>query len=368
MGVDRSMGTKLAKPFQQREEIGLNKVKTVGLSAVTGLVLAVAAAPAAVADSGDTLASVKARGELLCGVHPARHGFAAPDSQGKWSGFEVDFCHALSAAIFGDANKVRFVALSSQQRFPAIQSGEVDVLARNVSATLGRDTALGLNFAPPVFYTGTGFLVREADGIAKIEDLDGATICMAPGSTTERNVAQIFAARGMSYTPVVIENNKQLVDAYVTGRCDALTKDKAALPGVRAFDTQDPSAHVMLPGIYSKEPLAMAVRQGDDQWYDLVKWVTYATFNAEELGVTQANVDEMKSSEDPDIQTLLGVIGDNGTKLGVDNAWAYNVVKQVGNYEDIYMRHFGPDTPVALERDQNTLWTKGGLLYGFPMQ
>ncbi|WP_339375347.1 amino acid ABC transporter substrate-binding protein [Paracoccus yeei] len=357
------MGTKLAKPFQQREEIGLNKVKTVGLSAVTGLVLAVA-----VAGSGDTLASVKARGELLCGVHPARHGFAAPDSQGKWSGFEVDFCHALSAAIFGDANKVRFVALSSQQRFPAIQSGEVDVLARNVSATLGRDTALGLNFAPPVFYTGTGFLVREADGIAKIEDLDGATICMAPGSTTERNVAQIFAARGMSYTPVVIENNKQLVDAYVTGRCDALTKDKAALPGVRAFDTQDPSAHVMLPGIYSKEPLAMAVRQGDDQWYDLVKWVTYATFNAEELGVTQANVDEMKSSEDPDIQTLLGVIGDNGTKLGVDNAWAYNVVKQVGNYEDIYMRHFGPDTPVALERDQNTLWTEGGLLYGFPMQ
>jgi len=341
-------------------------MKAVGFAAIAGLTLA--AAGMAQAETGATLAAVKARGEMLCGVHPARHGFAAPDSRGEWSGFEVDFCRALAAAIFGDATKVRFVALSSQQRFPAIQSGEVDVLARNVTATLGRDTALGLNFAPPIFYTGTGFLVRAADGITKVEDLDGATICMAPGSTTERNVAQIFAARGLTYTPVVIENNKQLVDAYVTGRCDALTKDKAALPGVRAFDTENPADHILLPGIFSKEPLAMAVRQGDDQWYDLVKWVTYATFNAEEMGVSQANVDEMKSSQDLDIQTLLGVIGDNGTKLGVDNAWAYNVVKQVGNYKDIYMRHFGPDSPVALDRDYNQLWTEGGLLYGFPMQ
>ncbi|WP_151719755.1 amino acid ABC transporter substrate-binding protein [Gemmobacter serpentinus] len=344
------------------------KTKVAGLSAVAGLMLGVAVGSVAQAGAGDTLAAVKARGELLCGVHPARHGFAAPDSQGKWSGFEVDFCRAIAAAVFGDASKVRFVALSSQQRFPAIQSGEVDVLARNVTATLSRDTALGLNFAPPIFYTGTGFLVRKADGIAKVSDLDGAVICMAPGSTTERNVAQIFAAAGMTYTPVVIENNKQLVDAYVTGRCDALTKDKAALPGVAAFDTENPADHMLLPGIYSKEPLAMAVRQGDDPWYDLVKWVTYATFNAEELGVTQANVDEMKASADPDIQALLGVIGDNGTKLGVDNAWVYNIVKQVGNYEDIYMRHFGPETPVALDRDQNTLWSEGGLLYGFPMQ
>nr|WP_186388652.1 amino acid ABC transporter substrate-binding protein [Stappia sp. TSB10P1A] len=344
------------------------KTKVVGLSIMASLMLGVAGAPMARAGSGDTLAAVKARGEVLCGVHPARHGFAAPDSLGKWSGFEVDFCHAIAAAVFGDASKVRFVALSSQQRFPAIQSGEVDVLARNVTATLSRDTALGLNFAPPVFYTGTGFLVRKDDGIAKIEDLDGAAICMAPGSTTERNVAQIFAARGLTYTPVVIENNKQLVDAYVTGRCDALTKDKAALPGVRAFDTEDPSAHIMLPGIYSKEPLAMAVRQGDDNWYDLVKWVTYATFNAEELGVSQDNVDEMKNSEDPDVQALLGVIGDNGAKLGVDNGWVYAIVKQVGNYKDIYMRHFGPYSPVALDRDQNALWTEGGLLYGFPMQ
>ncbi|WP_233470088.1 amino acid ABC transporter substrate-binding protein [Neorhizobium petrolearium] len=338
------------------------------LSSLVGVVIGALIAHGAQANSGDTLAAVKARGEVLCGVHPARHGFASPDSQGKWSGFEVDFCHAVAAAIFGDATKVRFVALSSQQRFPAIQSGEVDVLARNVTATLGRDTALGLNFAPPIFYTGTGFLVRKDDGIAKVEDLNGAAICMAPGSTTERNVAQIFAARSMTYTPVVIENNKQLVDAYVTGRCDALTKDKAALPGVRAFDTEDPSAHVLLPGIYSKEPLAMAVRQGDDQWYDLIKWVTYATFDAEEMDVSQANVDEKKSSKDPDVQTLLGVIGDNGAKLGVDNAWAYNIIKQVGNYKDIYMRHFGPESPIALDRDKNTLWIQGGLLYGLPMQ
>lgn len=346
----------------------MTKSKVAGVGAVAVLVAGMMGALPAWAGSGDTLAAVKARGEVLCGVHPARHGFAAPDSQGKWEGFEVDFCRAIAAAVFGDAAKVRFVALSSQQRFPAIQSGEVDVLARNVTATLGRDTALGLNFAPPIFYTGTGFLVRKADGISDISQLDGAAICMAPGSTTERNVAQIFAARNMTYTPVVIENNKQLVDAYVTGRCDALTKDKAALPGVRAFDTEAPEDHVILPGIYSKEPLAMAVRQGDDQWYDLVKWVTYATFNAEELGVSQANVEEMMGSTDPDIQTLLGVIGDNGAKLGVSNDWVHAIVAQVGNYKDIYVRHFGPDSPVALDRDQNALWSEGGLLYGFPMQ
>jgi general L-amino acid transport system substrate-binding protein len=320
------------------------------------------------AANGDTLNQIKQRGEILCGVHPARHGFAAPDSKGTWSGFEVDYCHALAAAVFGDAAKVRFVALSSQQRFPAIQSGEVDVLARNVTATLTRDTALGLNFTPPIFYTGTGFLVRKDAGVNKVEDLDGATVCMAPGSTTERNVAQIFASRKLKYTPVVIENNKQLVDAYVTGRCDVLTKDKAALPGVRAFDTTDPDAHMLLPGIYSKEPLAMAVRQGDDQWYDIVKWVVYATFNAEELGVTQTNVDEMQKSEDPDIQSLLGVIGDYGEKLGLDGKWAYNVVKQVGNYADMYDRHFGPNSPIALDRDLNRLWSDGGILYGFPIQ
>jgi general L-amino acid transport system substrate-binding protein len=349
-----------------------NKLKTITTtikSALTAAVLAAASlsAPNALGAQGDTLAQVLERGELLCGVHPARQGYDAPDSKGVYSGFEVDFCKALSAAIFGDSEKVRFVTLSSQQRFPALQAGEVDVLARNVTASLGRDTALGFNFAPPIFYTGTGFLVHADSGVENIEDLNGATICMAPGSTTERNVAQIFAARGMTYTPVVIENNKQLVDAYLTRRCDALTKDKAALPGVRSYDAAVPEEHILLPGIFSKEPLAMAVRQGDDQWYDLVKWMTFATFNAEELGVNQSNVDEMLNSEDPDIQVLLGVIGDNGPKLGVDQKWSYNIIKQVGNYADIYNRHFGPDTEMELPRDLNNLWNAGGILYGQPM-
>ncbi|HTN63175.1 MAG TPA: amino acid ABC transporter substrate-binding protein [Devosia sp.] len=347
----------------------MKTITTTIKSALTAAVLAAASlsAPNVLAAQGDTLAQVLERGELLCGVHPARHGFAAPDSKGVYSGFEVDFCKALSAAIFGDSEKVRFVTLSSQQRFPALQAGEVDVLARNVTASLGRDTALGFNFAPPIFYTGTGFLVHADSGVENIEDLNGATICMAPGSTTERNVAQIFAARGMTYTPVVIENNKQLVDAYLTRRCDALTKDKAALPGVRSYDAAVPEEHILLPGIFSKEPLAMAVRQGDDQWYDLVKWMTFATFNAEELGVNQSNVDEMLNSEDPDIQVLLGVIGDNGPKLGVDQKWSYNIIKQVGNYADIYNRHFGPDTEMELPRDLNNLWNAGGILYGQPM-
>jgi general L-amino acid transport system substrate-binding protein len=325
-------------------------------------------ATAGVAASGDTLTAVKARGELLCGVHPSRPGFAAPDDKGNWTGFEADYCRAIATVVFGDAKKVRFVALSSQQRFPGIQSGEVDVLARNVSATMGRDVSLGLNFTPPIFYTGTGFLVHADSGVEKLEDLNGATICMAPGSTTEQNIAALFAARGLTYTPIVIEDNKQLVANYVERRCDALAKDKAALPGVRAIDTANPKDHKLLPGIYSKEPLAMAVRQGDDQWYDLVKWTVYATFNGEEMGVSQANVDEKLKSPDPDVQIMLGVTGDLGEKLGVSKDWAYQIIKQVGNYKDIYMRHFGPGSPIELDRDLNRQWTDGGILYGFPIK
>ncbi|MEE3652534.1 MULTISPECIES: amino acid ABC transporter substrate-binding protein [unclassified Brenneria] len=315
---------------------------------------------------GETLKKIKARGELVCGVHPARHGFSSIDSKGQWTGLDIDYCRALAAAIFGDAGKVRFSALSTAQRFPAIQSGEVDVLSRNITASLSRDSSLGLNFAPPTFYTGTGFMVRADAGVKKIEDLDGATICITPGSSTEHNVAQIFASRNLRYTPVVIENNKEYVAAYLSGRCDVLARDKVALPGVRAFDAENAADHVILPSIYSKEPLAMAVRQGDDQWYDIVKWVVYTTFNAEEMDITQQNVDSKLQSIDPDVQALLGLTGDYGQKLGLDNKWAYNIVKQVGNYGDIYNRYFGPDTPAPLDRDLNNLWNKGGLLYGLP--
>lgn len=318
--------------------------------------------------NGDTLKKIIARGEVVCGVHPARHGFAAIDNKSQWQGLDVDFCRALAAAVFGDASKVRFTPLSTAQRFPAIQSGEVDVLSRNITSSLTRDVSLGLNFAPPNFYTGTGFMVRANSGVKKVEDLDGATVCITPGSSTEQNVAQIFASRHMQYTPVVIENNKEYVAAYLAGRCDVLARDKVALSGVKNFDADNPDDHIILPGIYSKEPLAMAVRRGDDQWFDIVKWVVYATFNAEELNVNQNNVDEQLKSADPDIQGLLGVNGDYGQKLGLDNKWVYNIVKQVGNYGDIYNRHFGPQTSEPLDRDLNNLWTHGGLLYGLPIR
>ncbi|WLI77348.1 amino acid ABC transporter substrate-binding protein [Kosakonia sp. H02] len=318
--------------------------------------------------SGDTLKKIKARGELVCGVHPARHGFAAINSKGQWEGLDVDFCRALAAAVFGDASKVRFTPLSTAQRFPAIQSGEVDVLSRNITASLTRDVSLGLNFAPPNFYTGTGFMVRANSGVKKVEDLDGATVCITPGSSTEQNVAQIFASRNMHYTPVVIENNKEYVAAYLAGRCDVIARDKVALPGIKTFDAEKPEDHIILPGIYSKEPLAMAVRKGDDQWYDIVKWVVYATFNAEEMNVNQSNVDQQVKSADPDVQGLLGVTGGFGQKLGLDDKWVYNIVKQVGNYGDIYNRHFGPQSAEPLDRDLNNQWNKGGLLYGLPIR
>ncbi|SLM64981.1 MULTISPECIES: amino acid ABC transporter substrate-binding protein [Dickeya] len=327
-----------------------------------------AAASTSTNANGETLKKIKARGELICGVHPSRHGFSAIDSKGQWSGLDIDYCRALAAAIFGDAGKVRFAALSTAQRFPAIQSGEVDVLSRNVTAALSRETSLGLRFAPPTFYTGTGFMVRANAGVKKLEDMNGATVCITPGSSTEQNVAQLFAAHHLRYTPVVIENNKEFVAAYLSGRCDVLARDKVALPGVRMFDAEKPTDHIILPGIYSKEPLAMAVRKGDDQWYDIVKWVVYATFNAEELDISQKNVDSKLTSSDAEVQALLGVNGDYGQSLGLDNKWAYNIVKQVGNYGDIYNRHFGPETPTPLERDLNNLWTNGGLLYSLPMR
>jgi len=332
-----------------------------------GSMMMPAQAENAPAMNGETLKKIKARGELVCGVHPARHGFAAIDSKGKWQGLDVDFCRALAAAVLGDASKVRFTPLSTAQRFLAVQSGEVDVLSRNTTATLTNDVALGLSFAPPNFYTGTGFMVRANSGVKKIEDLDGATVCVTP-SSTERNVAQIFGSRNLHYTPVVIENNKEYVAAYLAGRCDVIARDKVALPGILAFDTDKPQDHFILPGMYSKEPLAMAVRKGDNQWYDIVKWVVYATFNAEEMNVNQSNVDAELKSKDSDVQSLLGINGDFGQKLGLDNKWAYNIVKQVGNYGDIYNRHFGPKSDEPLDRDLNNLWTKGGLLYGLPIR
>jgi len=336
------------------------------MAVVVGSV-ALSGATSAWAADGPTLKAVKDRGEVLCGVHQGRYGFAIADSRGKWKGLDVDYCKAVAAAVLGDASKVKYLPMGSVQRFPALQSGEIDMLSRTTTITLTRDSALGLNFGPPTFYTGTGFMVRKAIGATKIEDLNGAAVCVFPGSTTEKNIAALFAAKGMEYTPVVIESSKQLVGAYMSGRCDVLAMDQAGLPGHKQFDADNPDDHVILPGVFSKEPLGIGVRAGDDQWFDIIKWVTHVTFNAEEWGVSSDNVDQMKAeSKDINVQRLLGVKGDLGKKLGLNNDWAYNVIKQVGNYGEIYDRNWGP--PLNLARGVNELWTNGGLMYGFPMK
>jgi general L-amino acid transport system substrate-binding protein len=339
-------------------------IKSLAVLAVAGTA-AFTAAPA-VADDGPTLKAVKERGEVLCGVHQGRYGFAIADSQGKWKGLDVDFCRAVAAAVLGDSEKVKYMPLGSVQRFPALQSGEVDMLSRTTTITLTRDSALGLNFGPPTFYTGTGFMVRKSIGATKVDDLAGAAVCVFPGSTTEKNIAALFASKKMDYKPVVIESSKQLVGAYMSGRCDVLAMDQAGLPGHQQFDASNPADHMIIPGVYSKEPLGVGVRAGDDQWFDIIKWVTHVTFNAEEWGISSKNVDKMKASNDINIQRLLGVKGDLGAKLGLDKEWAYRVVKQVGNYGEIYDSNWGP--PLNLERGINELWTKGGLMYGFPMK
>lgn len=331
------------------------------------MAFATTATPAAAAD-GPTVKAIKERGEVICGVHQGRYGFAVADSKGKWVGLDVDFCRAAAAAVLGDSEKVKYVPLGSVQRFPALQSGEVDMLSRTTTVTLTRDVSLGFNFGPPTFYTGTGFMVRKDINVLKVDGLNGASVCVFPGSTTEKNISSLFKAKGMKFTPVVIENSKELVGAYMAGRCDVLSMDQAGLPGHQQFDAKNPKDHVILDGVFSKEPLAIGVRHGDDQWYDITKWVVYATFNAEEFGVNQDNVDKMLDSKDPNVQRLLGKSGDLGKKLGLDNEWAYRIVKQVGSYKDIYDRNFGDKSPLKLPRGLNSQWTDGGLLYGFPMK
>lgn len=323
-------------------------------------------ATAALAEDGPTLKAVKARGELICGVHQGRYGFAIADSKGKWKGLDVDFCRAVATAVLGDSEKVKYIPLGSVQRFPALQSGEVDMLSRTTTITLTRDSALGLNFGPPTFYTGTGFMVRKSIGVTTVDKMGGAAICVFPGSTTEKNIASLFKSKGMKFTPVVIESSKQLVGAYMSGRCDVLAMDQAGLPGHQQFDAKNPKEHLIIPGVYSKEPLGIGVRAGDDQWFDIIKWVTHATFNAEEWGVSSKNVDKMLKSNDPNVKRLLGESSDLGKKLGLDKKWAYRIIKQVGNYGEIYAANWGP--PLNLDRGINNLWTKGGLMYGFPMK
>ena len=323
------------------------------------------------ATAGTVLDAVKARGALVCGVGTGTAGFMLADSQGKWVGLDVDVCRAIASAIFGDAEKVKFVPLSSQQRFTALQSGEVDILSNNTTETLTRDTALGLDFTAVTYYDGQGFLVNKKLGVKSAKELNGATVCVAPGTTTELNLADYFRANKMTFKPVVIEKVDEVRAAFFSGRCDVYTNDSSSLYATRAANVPSPAKaedFIVLPEIISKEPLAPAVRHGDNQFADIVRWSQYAMIEAEEYGITSKNVDEMLKSENPSIKRILGVTPGMGKALGVDEKWVYNIVKQVGNYGESFDRNVGMGSPLKIERGLNNLWTKGGLQYAPPIR
>ncbi|MBM3483548.1 MAG: amino acid ABC transporter substrate-binding protein [Alphaproteobacteria bacterium] len=320
------------------------------------------------ARAGATLDAIKARGELICGVNTGLAGFSRPDDQGKWTGLDVDICRAIAAAIVGSADKVKFVPLNAQQRFPALQSGEVDVLSRNTTWTLTRDSSSGFNFAPPVYYDGQGFMVAKSLGVTSAKELGGATVCVQQGTTTELNLADYFRATGLSLKPLVFVELAEAEQAFFANRCDAYTTDASGLASTRAAKAGNPDDYVILPEIISKEPLGPAVRHGDDQFFDIVKWTIYALIEAEERGVTQGNLDEMRASQDPNIMRLLGTTPGMGEALGLDPEWAARAIKAVGNYGEVFERNVGMATPLKLDRGLNALWTKGGLMYAPPIR
>ena len=334
------------------------------LCVVVVLVTVMATAGMAVAG---TLADVKAKGFIQAGVNGDLFGFGKPDEKGVWRGLDVDTARAVAAAVFGDANKVKYTPLTAKTRFTALQSGEIDVLTRNCTQTLGRDTDLGLDFAQVNYYDGQGFLVPKKLGVTSAKQLDGATVCVLPGTTTEMNVADYFRANNMKMKAVVIESTAELAKAFFAGRCDVLTSDASQLAGTRAV-APDPKAYVILPEIISKEPLAPVVRHGDNQWKDVVNYAVLAMINAEEMGITSKNVDKMLKSKDPKVQRFLGVSAGNGKALGLDEKFAYNIIKQVGNYGEIFERNVGVNTPLGIERGLNALWTNGGLMYSPPFK
>ena len=335
------------------------------IAAVGALALTLAAAPV---QAGPTFDAVKAKGFIQCGVNTALAGFSAPDSAGRWTGIDVDVCRAMAAAVFGDASKVKFVPLSAQQRFPALQSGEVDVLSRNTTWTLTRDTANGFNFGPTVFYDGQGFMVPKKLGVKSAKELEGATICVQTGTTTELNLADYFRSQGMSFQPVVIEALDEASGAFFSGRCDVFTSDASQMASVRASNAPKPEDYIILPELISKEPLTPAVRHGDDQWFDILKWTVFATLEAEERGVSSKNVDEFLASKDPGVQRLLGVSPGMGAALGLSEKWAYEIIKQVGNYGEIFDRNVGAGSALRLSRGLNALWSKGGVMYAPPIR
>ncbi len=333
----------------------------------TAVTFATVVAFATQAACAQTLNAVKNRGELVCGANGTLAGFGMPDPQGKWTGFDVDFCRAIAAAIFNDPTKVKFVPLTAKDRFTALQSGEIDVLSRNTTWTLSRDAALGLDFPAVTYYDGQGFMVHKSLKVSSALELNGAAVCVQQGTTTELNLADYFRTHHMDLKTVTFASADEALKAYETGRCDSYTTDSSGLYGER-LQLAEPSEHIVLPEIISKEPLSPVVRQGDNQWTDIVRWTHFAMIDAEELGVNQANVDEKLKSDDPETRRMLGVEGQYGEALGLTNDWVYRIIKRVGNYGEVFERNIGQGSPLKIARGLNALWTKGGLQYGPPFR
>jgi general L-amino acid transport system substrate-binding protein len=328
---------------------------------------ALAAMSATAAAQTGTLAAVKQKGQLSCGVHTGLPGFGAADDKGVWGGLDVEYCRAVALAVLGDANKIKFVPTTPKERFTALNSGEIDVLIRSTTWTLQRDSAQGLSFTGVNYYDGQGFIVKKSLKIKTAKELNGASVCVQTGTTTELNLADFFRTNKMEYKPVVFEKVDEAVNAYQAGRCDAYTTDASGLYSVRLL-MQNADDHMVLPDIISKEPLGPSVRQGDSQWFTVVRWVHFALLNAEEAGVTQANVDQMLTSSNPDVKRLLGKEGDFGKGLGLDNEWAYRIIKTLGNYGEMFERNVGSSSRLKIDRGINKLWTQGGLQYAPPIR
>jgi len=334
-----------------------------------GALVAAGAMATAPAHAGKTLDAIKARGQLVCGVNPSLPGFSAADSQGNWSGLDVDVCKAIAATVLSDASKIKWTPLNASQRFAVLQSGEIDVLSRNTTWTLTRDASLGLHFTGVTYYDGQGFMVPKKSKITSAKNLKGATVCVQSGTTTEKNLNDYSKSMKLNIKPVVFDTQEATNKAYFAGRCQAYTTDASGLASVRNKEATNPDDHVILPELISKEPLGPSVRRGDDEFFAIVKWVVFALIEAEEYGITQANVDQLKaSSQDPVVQRILGTSEDTGKLLGLDKDWAYRAIKAVGNYGEMFERNVGPKTALKLPRGANNLWNKGGFMYAPPVR
>ena len=337
------------------------------------LALAALAAAGALASlpahAGKTLDAIKARGQLICGVNPSLPGFSAADSQGVWTGLDVDVCKALAATVLSDASKIKWTPLNASQRFAVLQAGEIDILSRNTTWTLTRDASLGLNFTGVTYYDGQGFMVPKKSKVTNAKQLKGATVCVQSGTTTEKNLSDYSKASGLNMKPVVFDTQEATNKAYFAGRCQAYTTDASGLASVRNKEAGNPEDHVILPELISKEPLGPSVRRGDDEFFAIVKWVVFALIESEEYGITQENVDAWRAtSKDPVVQRILGTSEDTGKLLGLDKDWAYRAIKEVGNYGEIFERNVGPKSALKLPRGANNLWNKGGLMYAPPVR